>query len=134
MRRLGLRSGGPERDAALVSAWFGFLEETKSPFERAFFDWRGGISGERRAAASFSAPLYASPAFGRARKALEELEQDPGASLDHPYFAGAEPCTMLIEEVEALWAPIAEADDWGPLAAKLAAVAGMREAYQGDSL
>ena len=29
----------------------------------------------------------------------------------------------LIEEVEALWAPIAESDDWAPFHAKLAAIA-----------
>ena len=49
---------------------------------------------------------------------------------DHAYFHGA-PCTMLIEEVEALWAPIAEADDWVPLHAKLAAIETMREALIG---
>jgi hypothetical protein len=36
---------------------------------------------------------------------------------------------MLIEEVEALWAPIAERDDWSPFAAKLAAIETMGEAY-----
>jgi hypothetical protein len=29
---------------------------------------------------------------------------------------------MLIEEVEAIWAAIAEHDDWAPLEAKIAAV------------
>ena len=36
---------------------------------------------------------------------------------------------MLIGEVEALWAPIAERDDWGPLAAELAEAAMAAEAY-----
>ena len=36
---------------------------------------------------------------------------------------------MLIDEVEAIWAPIAEADDWSALAAKLDAIALMAEAY-----
>jgi serine/tyrosine/threonine adenylyltransferase len=31
--------------------------------------------------------------------------------------------------VEALWAPIAEADDWSPLYAKIEAIREMREAY-----
>ncbi|TXN42541.1 selenoprotein O, partial [Methylobacterium sp. WL18] len=65
--------------------------------------------------------------FAPVRAALDALTPAPGARLDHPYFAG-EPCTMLIEEVEALWAPIAAADDWSPFAAKLAAVAQMAEA------
>ena len=49
--------------------------------------------------------------------------------MDHPYFQGPKPCTMLIDEVEALWEPIAAEDDWRPLQAKLAAIAEMRAAY-----
>jgi hypothetical protein len=47
----------------------------------------------------------------------------------HAYFEQAHPCTLLIDEVEALWAPIAERDDWEPLQAKLRAIGSMREAY-----
>ena len=63
------------------------------------------------------------------REALDTLEPSPRANLDHPYFAAPAPCTMLIDEVEALWAPIAEADDWFLFRAKLAAIDAMAEAY-----
>jgi len=133
LRRLGLRSAGPEWDAALVEAWFAFLEETRVPFERAFFDWRGGERSAARAARGPSAGFYAAPAFGPVRAALAEHEPaavaDEAAGLDHPYFARPEPCTMLIEEVEAIWRAIAEADDWAPLAAKLEAIEEMARAY-----
>ena len=36
---------------------------------------------------------------------------------------------MLIDEVEALWAPIAAVDDWSPLATKLHAIGEMAQAY-----
>jgi hypothetical protein len=52
----------------------------------------------------------------------------PGA-LDHTYWSGAEPCSMHIEEVEAIWARIDQADDWSALEAKVAAVRRMGEAY-----
>ena len=51
------------------------------------------------------------------------------ARLDHPYFSRAEPCTMLIGEVEAIWAKIASDDDWSAFHGKLAEIASMREAY-----
>ena len=35
---------------------------------------------------------------------------------------------MLIDEVETIWAAIADRDDWSLLAAKLEAIAMMREA------
>jgi hypothetical protein len=50
------------------------------------------------------------------------------ARLDHPYFGRAEPCTMLIDEVEAIWAPIAGDDDWSALHSKISAVSEMRMA------
>ena len=36
---------------------------------------------------------------------------------------------MIIEEVEALWAPIAQDDDWGPLTEKLGRIEAARVAY-----
>jgi hypothetical protein len=36
---------------------------------------------------------------------------------------------MLIDEVEALWAPIAATDDWAPLYAKLDAIEAARVAW-----
>ena len=38
--------------------------------------------------------------------------------------------TAHIEEVEAIWARIAEDDDWAPLTAKVAAIRAMGEAYR----
>ncbi|MFX8616621.1 hypothetical protein ABTM15_20325, partial [Acinetobacter baumannii] len=33
-------------------------------------------------------------------------------ALDHPLWAEPAPPSLLHDEVEAIWAPIAEADDW----------------------
>ena len=38
---------------------------------------------------------------------------------------------MTIDEVEAIWAPIAANDDWSLLSNKLVAIHQMREAYGG---
>ena len=46
-----------------------------------------------------------------------------------PYFAGPSPRTLLYDEIEALWAPIAERDDWSLFEAKLADIERVREAY-----
>jgi Zn-dependent M32 family carboxypeptidase len=39
---------------------------------------------------------------------------------------------MLIDEVEAIWSPIAEADDWSAFSATLEEIAEMSEAYADD--
>jgi hypothetical protein len=36
--------------------------------------------------------------------------------LEHPYFKNPEPVSLLIEQVEAIWEPIAAADDWAAFA------------------
>ncbi|HYE00724.1 MAG TPA: YdiU family protein [Alphaproteobacteria bacterium] len=129
LRRLGLAgSGDGEADMALVRGMFEFLHDSRIPYERFFFDWHGGRLSESRAAASPEAARYASDSFAALRGRLLDQPVAAGLRLDHPYFAGA-PCTMLIDEVEAIWAPIAERDDWSALHAKLERVAAMREAY-----
>ena len=131
LARLGLRSGGPAADGTLVERLFDFLEQSRAPFERTIFDWRGGLASAERAAGSPVAALYAGEAFASLRAALVALEPVERA-LAHSYFAGAAPCTMLIDEVETLWADIAADDDWAPLRAKLAAIEAMRSAYEGS--
>ena len=47
----------------------------------------------------------------------------------HPYWQGESPQTMLIEEVEAIWADIDRGDDWSPFDAKVEALRRMGEAH-----
>jgi uncharacterized protein YdiU (UPF0061 family) len=129
LRRLGLQSRGFEQDGALAKALWTFLHETRAPFEQTFFDWHGGSASNERAERSPSAVLYRQPAFEPVRAAFAGFTPAPQARLDHPYFERSEPCTMLIDDVEALWAPIAANDDWSDLLTKLEEIRLMAEAY-----
>jgi hypothetical protein len=86
-----------------------------------FFDWRGGRDpgGETYPADAFRA--LAARLEGRSRTEL------------HPYWSDPEPCSMHIEEVEAIWAAIDGNDDWAPFDAKVAAIRRMGEAMIGIS-
>jgi hypothetical protein len=46
----------------------------------------------------------------------------PRKSRNHRYWQADTPCSMLIDEVESIWADIAERDDWGALHAKILAI------------
>jgi uncharacterized protein YdiU (UPF0061 family) len=127
--RFGLAPIDADQDADFVAALFSFLMESKAPYEQVFFDWYGGIASAARAAASPQAEAYASAAFVPLRRLIEARQPRPGLRLDHPYFARPRPRTMLIDEMEALWAPIAERDDWSAFEAALRDIAAMREAY-----
>ena len=115
LRRLGVPSTEPEADAALAKAWWVALAESQMPFEQAFFlAFGGGLGAEfPEAFAPVQALLGERPCPGRP---------------DHAYFQGRAACTILIEEVEAIWAPIAAADDWSAFHAKVAAIRRMGEA------
>ncbi len=115
IRRLGLTPAGTEADAALAQSWWAGLAESQMPFEQAFFDACGGDWG-----AQFG------EAFAPARTALADYTC-PGRP-SHAYFQRETPCTLLIEEVEAIWAPIAERDDWSAFAAKIEAIREMGQA------
>jgi uncharacterized protein YdiU (UPF0061 family) len=129
LRRMGLTSAGADADATFARALWTFLAETKAPFEQSFFDWYGGLASSGRAADSPSREHYESPAFRPVRAALEAYGTSSGAGPAHAYFARPAPCTMLIDEVEAIWAPIAESDDWTAFHRKLGDIRSMADAY-----
>ncbi|MEO6394280.1 MAG: protein adenylyltransferase SelO family protein [Devosia sp.] len=133
LRRLALRPRGAEADAQLATDLFAFLHASQVPYEQFWFDWRGGTLSTTRAAQSPAAPHYAHESFAPLRAAFEAYEPTETINLGHPYFARATPRTMLIEEMEALWAPIAEMDDWTSFNAVLAEIEEMRDAYATDT-
>ncbi|WP_422653152.1 protein adenylyltransferase SelO [Caulobacter sp.] len=129
--RLGVASRGAEQDVELVNAAFRALAEGGEAlrWEPFFFDWFGGEASEARALAGPRAALYDTEAFGTFRAHLGGYEPDRPERLADPIFQRPEPEELLIDEVEALWAPIAEADDWGALYAKLGRIEAARTAY-----
>ncbi|HTO29153.1 MAG TPA: protein adenylyltransferase SelO family protein, partial [Devosia sp.] len=129
LRRLGLEPRDTEGDGAFVTALFGFLSTSKAPYEQFFFDWYGGGLSAERAARSPSAARYAGEAFRPIADLLELYRPATGLKLGHSYFARKQPRTMLIEEMEAIWAPIAEHDDWSLFQSTLSEIAEMRDAY-----
>ena len=127
LRRLGLAPLGNERDEDFLSIVRAFLSESQVGYDRFFFDWYGGAASAARAAASPAADKYRGTAFLALRSALDAYAPVAPERLAAPYFQRATPCTLLIDEIEALWSAIAERDDWGPFEAKVADIRRMGE-------
>jgi len=106
--RLGVRPHGDHRDLALVQAIETRLIESGQPIDMFFFSNAGGRGGHGEL------PMLA--------------DYKPAIDLARAYLQRLEPCSMLIEEVEAIWAPIAEEDDWTVFNAKITDIRQMREA------
>lgn len=132
LERLGLQPKGKDADSALVTALLTFLGESRAAFEQVLFDWRGGKASVHRAEKSPIADVYGRADFAPLAALLEQYETSDAANLAHPYFERARPRTMLIDEMEAIWAPIDDDDDWGAFHTALEEIAQMRSAYGND--
>ena len=121
LRRLGVAPANAEDDRRIAAALISALATREATIDRIFFDWRGGRDpGVERCG---------SEAFRALAKSLEGRAN----SRSHPYWSGAEPCSMHIDEVEAIWSAIAERDDWQPFNDKVKAVRFMGEAMGRDA-
>ena len=107
--RLGVKPRGTEQDAQLVVTCEKLLRKSQMPPDMFFFSHRCGrnASGELAEALSGYSPVES----------------------DHPYWQGVQPQSMLINEVESIWAAIAERDDWSPLNTKIDAIREMGAAH-----
>lgn len=124
LARLGVMPQDEETDLALADAIARALQQCTVTIDRFFFDWRGG----KRRAPSPDDAAYEHPVFRPFVEAVSAYQ--PAASTEHPYWSDPAPCSMAIEEVEAIWAPIAESDDWSRFETKLADIRRMAEAYR----
>lgn len=132
LRRLGLTAIGPEADTGFVAAILAFLRESQVGVDRFFFDWYGGAASARRATSGPAAAQWTGPRFDALLPHFEARTPRRPDRLALPYFQGDAPCALLIDEIEALWAAIAERDDWAPFERKLAGIEALRMA--GDPL
>jgi uncharacterized protein YdiU (UPF0061 family) len=115
VRRLGVAPAGADEDRELARAITGALT-AGSIIDHFFFDWRGG---ERP-----SGDVYDGEAFDK----LAGLLSGRNGSRTHAYWSDEAPCSLHIDEVEAIWAPIAGEDDWSLFEAKITAIRRMGEA------
>jgi uncharacterized protein YdiU (UPF0061 family) len=122
LARLGVRPADQERDAGLLVALETALAAKTVTLDRFFFDWRGG----RRRGPSPADKVYESDAFADFRQSVARYDAVERA-LDHPYWSDDAPCSMHIDEVEAIWSRIDEADDWSLFHEKIKAARRMGE-------
>ena len=117
--RFGILGGGNDRQitGALIRA----LSTRAETIDQTFFDWRGGHDpGKDR---------YPADEF----RNLAELLKGRERQQTHGYWSNAAPCSMHIDEVEAIWSAIAQSDDWQPFNNKVKAIRQMADAMEQDA-
>ena len=129
LRRLGLKfAADAEDNRTMLDAMFAFMARSGVSWDGFFHDWFGGLASEARAQAGPRATFYQGEDFMAWFKWLDRFQPARPDRLQHAYFQAPEPVSLVIEEVEALWAKIAEDDDWSGFHQKLADITSLREA------
>lgn len=116
--RLGLERSDASREAQLVQQLEAALQASNWQPDAVWFAFRGG-----------RLPANMPAEFAEFAATLAQFRPHPDA-LTHPYWQRSAPVTMLIDEVEALWDPIASNDDWSAFRSKLADISQLRAAHQ----
>jgi len=114
--RLGVEGGDV---AAMTEAAVRGMISTGTPIDRFFHDWRGGMPA--------NPAIYSDAAWAALRDAMTDFTPCPDAR-NHAYWFEDAPCSMHIDEVEAIWSAIDQRDDWSPLHDKVAAIRRMGDA------
>lgn len=129
LARLGLARREMDEDIALIKQLFAALRQSRAPFEAVMFDLFGGSARLAKARDGARAGIYASADFEPVIALWREREPDASGRHLHRYFAGEDPVTLLYDDIEALWAHIAERDDWSGFASRLTGIDRVRDAY-----
>ena len=124
LARLNLVSRGEAENAQLLSAFFTMLSGTQVNFEQAFFDFHS-----KRAMSKPDRLKKYGDQSQQFVRLLEAFAVKDLKLLQHSYFDSEHPCTLLIDEIENIWKPIAEKDDWSGFYRKLEDIRSLRGIY-----
>lgn len=121
--RLNLKSENFEKNSELISEFFGFMESRKLGFEEMFFDFHS-----KRVLARPDLTQKYAEAASLLKKTAEFEVANPDLVM-HDYFRQEKPTTLLIDEIESIWASISDHDDWSHFEAKLQSLRKFRGIY-----
>ncbi|MBY0555019.1 YdiU family protein [bacterium] len=120
-KRLNLKPSDVETNSSFLTSYFSFMEQSKLNFEEMFFDFHSKRVLEKNSAK-----------YEKATELLKQLQKFEVANVtlaNHVYLKEEKPCTLLIDEIENIWKPIAEHDDWSLYNQKLQSIRKFRGLY-----
>jgi uncharacterized protein YdiU (UPF0061 family) len=132
LNMLGLKPSTLEDDLEFSGLFYAWMTESEANWPQTFFDWYGGDISRERASKSFQSELYSAGLFKDVRNALLDREPLHPEKLSDGFFQKPSPTSLLYDEIEALWEPIALNDDWTAFQQKLDDIEAARRIY-GDT-
>lgn len=127
LMRLNLSPLSNEENANLLALFFTLMEKDKLMFEQTFFDFHS-LKAIRDPELRKKYQAYGD-SFTNLETALNHYQIESQEIADNTYFKHAKPTTLLIDEIEAIWKPISDDDDWSLFNNKLQSIRSMRGLY-----
>jgi uncharacterized protein YdiU (UPF0061 family) len=124
LKKLNLKSLGIDQDQQLLSLFFTLLDAGKLYFEKTFFDFQSKKIFTNLSC--FADYEKIGKPFTDFVKLFEQFEIESETMQNKKYNSLSAPCTLLIDEIEAIWKPIAEHDDWSLFHNKLQSIRNIR--------
>ncbi len=120
------------RNMALLQAMETALGENRVDLAQFYFDNFGGRLSAARRMRSTAANDYREPSFQVFYALFEKFTPDSNSlfRLGGEYFDALQPCTLLIDEIESIWAAIDREDDWSQFKRKISDIHRMAAAYR----
>ncbi len=127
LKRLNILSPSLSHTEELFSQTIHFLDTSKVPFQAFFFDWFGGATRSSYALNNARKDFYKGASFEAFFETLKKTSTRNPDLLKNSYFSGLQPATLLIDEIEALWARISEQEDWSLFERKIKQFENLRD-------
>ena len=124
--RLAIEPSDMEADLKVLSALFGWMTTSGVGWGQFFHDWFAGEASAQRALESPQASHYRDAEFAPVRDHITARKPVRPERLAHAVLQASAPPQLLIDDVEALWRPITDDDDWSLFERKIAEIDALR--------
>ncbi|MEM9740927.1 MAG: YdiU family protein, partial [Pseudomonadota bacterium] len=95
-----------------LQSFYAWMTESGASWPLTFFELFGGSARAFDPKATRQSSVYETESFSSVLGQLHAFEPDRPERLQRDYFRAAAPVRLVIEDIEALWEPIAKTDDW----------------------
>ena len=126
LKRLNLKAKEKDENSELLAAFFQMLHKSQIHFEQAIFDFNSQKALQKTQLLEKYPQEERTVLLGR----LQSFEVNSSEIAKDPYFQIEKPETLIIDEIEALWKPIAEQDSWEQFYKKIDRIQKIRHLYK----
>lgn len=126
LKRLNLKSKTKEENSELLAAFFQMIHKSQVLFEQSMFDF----NSQKALQKTELLEKYPSEERSVLLSKIQSFEVGSSEIAKADYFQNEKPETLIIDEVEALWKPIADQDNWEDFYKKIERIQKIRHLYK----